>query len=272
MKVIEKKELNDKKYQEILNGLKPELTEAVETAAAENGVREDVFLKLKEMETSMESTLLYDFLKEHFYGPEWYGLFGKILKEKEDGESYLEILKEICIKKKLSAADVEHIYQNTDSEYGFQKALEEHQNRDKKEKTEKEQRTKELEVSVPTDGSLYENFYQEITKPEPEVPMKEKMDQHDQLVAAVINSNNEYKDIKNRLKEMERVARMQNDMIIQYKNSVDSMHNENEKLKKDYEKLQNDNEKLKKDYDLAVSRLTEINNFTAGNSANKLFS
>ncbi len=98
------------------------------------------------------------------------------------------------------------------------------------------------------------------------------MDQHDQLVAAVINSNNEYKDMKNRLKEMERVARMQNDMIIQYKNSVDSMQNENEKLKKDYEKLQNDNEKLKKDYDLAVSRLTEINNFTAGNSANKLFS
>ena len=55
------------------------------------------------------------------------------------------------------------------------------------------------------------------------------MDQHDQLVAAVINSNNEYKDMKNRLKEMEREARMQNDKNIKYKNSVDRKQNENEK-------------------------------------------
>ncbi len=270
-KIIGKEELKDKKYKEVLNVLTPELAQAIETAAVETGIREDVFMELKAV-GNIESTLLYDFLTEHFYGPEWYGLFGKILKGKENSESYLEILKEISVKQKLSAADVEHIYQNTDSEYEFQKELEEHKNKeDKKEKTEKEQEKKELEVCVPTDGSLYENFYQEITKPEPEVPMKEKMDQHDQLVAAVINSNNEYKDIKNRLKEMERVARMQNDMIIQYKNSVDSMQNENEKLKKDYEKLQNDNEKLKKEYALAMSRLTEINNFTAGNSGNKLF-
>ncbi len=270
MKVIEKKELNDKKYQEILDGLVPEVVEVVKTAAEENGIREDVFLKLKEI-GNFESALLYDFLKEHFYGPEWYVLFEKIWKEKENGESYLEILKDISIKNELSAADVEHIYQNTDSEYEFQKGLEEQQNKDKKEKFEKEPEKKELEISAPTDGSLYENFYKEITKKEPEIPAKEEMDQHDQLVAAVINSNNEYKDMKNRLKEMEKVAHMQNTMIIQYKNSVDSIQNENKKLKKEYEQLQKENEKLKEEYALAMSRLTKINNFTADNSGNKLF-
>lgn len=271
MKVIEKKELNDKKYQEILDGLAPEVVEVVKTAVEENGIREDVFLKLNEI-GNFESTLLYDFLKEHFYGPEWYELFEKILKDKENGESYLEMLKEICIKKKLSAADVEHIYQNTDSEYEFQKGLEEQQ-KDKKEKFEKEPEKKELEISVPTDGSLYEHFYKEVTKPEEsKAPVKEEMDQHDQLVAAVINSNNEYKDMKNRLKEMEKVAHMQNTMIIQYKNSVDSIQNKYDELKTAYEQLQNENEQLKKEYALAMSRLTEINNFTAGNSGNKLFS
>lgn len=273
MKVIEKKELNDKKYQEILDGMSPELVEVVKTIAVEHGIREDVFLKVKEMRNLIESTLLYDFLKEHFYGPEWYELFEKILKEKENGESYLEMLKEICIKKKLSAADVEHIYQNTDSEYGFQKLLEEQQNKDKKEKFEKEPEKKELEISVPTDGSLYEHFYKEVTKPEEsKAPVKEEMDQHDQLVAAVINSNNEYKDMKNRLKEMEKVAHMQNTMIIQYKNSVDNIQNKYDELKTAYEQLQKENEKLKEEYALAMSRLTEINNFTAGNSGNKLFS
>lgn len=284
MKVIEKEELNDKKYQEALDGLTPELAEVVKTTAAESGIREDVFLKLKGMGNCMKnSILLYDFLKEHFYGPEWYELFEKILKEKENGESYLEILRDISSRKKLSAADVEHIYQNTDSEYGFQKVLEEQQSKDKtiqktwdkrglkEEKLSEEQKKEELEVPASADGNLYENFYQEVTKPEPEALVKEEMDQHDRLVAAVINSNNEYKDMKNRLKDMEKVARMQNDMIIQYKNNVDSIQKENKRLKKEYEQLQNENEKLKKEYGLAMYRLTEINNFTAGNSGNKLF-
>lgn len=270
MKVIGKNELNDKKYQDILYELAPELVEVVKTVAVENGIREDVFLKLKKI-NFIESTFLYDFLKEHFYGPEWYGLFEKIMKEKENGESYLEILKDICIKKKLSAADVEHIYQNTDSEYGFQKVLKEQQSKNKKEKPEKEQQKKELQVSAPTDGSLYENVYQEITKLETSASVKQEMDQHDQLVAAVINSNNEYKDMKNRLKEMERMAHMQNNMIIQYKNSVDDIQDKYDKLKIAYEQLQNENDQLKKEYALAMSRLTEINNFTAGNSGNKLF-
>ena len=107
MKVIEKKDLKDQKYMEVLDRLAPELAQVVKTAVMETGVREDVFMKLKEMDNSIESTLLYEFLTEHFYGPEWYGLFEKILKEKENGESYLEILKEISVKNKLSAADVE---------------------------------------------------------------------------------------------------------------------------------------------------------------------
>ncbi len=266
MKVIGKNELNDKKYQDILDGLAPELIEVVKTAAAENGIREDVFLKLKEI-NFIESTLLYDFLKAHFYGPEWYGLFEKILKEKENGESYLEIVKEICEKNKFSAADVEYIYKNTDSEYGFQKVLEEEQNKSKKKKLEKE----ELQVSAPTERTLYENFYEEITKQEAEILIEQEMDQHDQLVAAVINSNNEYKDMKNRLKEMERVARMQNNIIIQYKNNVDNIQDNYDKLKTAYEQLQKENDKLKNEYASAMSRLAEINNFTAGNSGNTLF-
>ncbi len=271
-KIIGKEELKDKKYKEVLDRLTPELAQAIETAAMETGIREDVFMELKAVDSNIESTLLYEFLIEHFYGPEWYELFGKILKEKENGENYLEVLKEISIKKKLSAADVEHIYQNTDSEYGFQKILEEldedEKTRKAQEKPEKEQKRKDLE-KISIDDSIYENFYQEVTKSEITV---EKMDQHDQLMAAVINSNNEYKDMKNRLKEMDRMARMQNHIIIQYKNSVDSIREENEKLKADYEQLQNENETLKANYDLAMSRLTKINSFTAGNGGSKLFS
>jgi len=278
MEIIGKEELKGKKYKEVLDGMAPELAQAVETAAAETGIRKDVFLELKEAGSRIESALLYDFLTEHFYGPEWYGLFGKILEEKENGESYLEILKEISIKKKLSAADVEHIYQNTDSEYGFQKVLEEQQGKGEKaekaqkgkEKPEKEQKKEDLEeVSVPIDEGIYGNFYKEVTKPEITV---ERMDQHDQLMAAVINSNNEYKDIKNRLREMERMTRMQNDIIVQYKNRVNIIQNQYEEQKSAYEQLQNENKRLKTDYDLAVSRLAEINNFTAGSSGNKLFS
>lgn len=49
MKVIGKNELNDKKYQDILYELAPELVEVVKTVAVENGIREDVFLKLKKI-------------------------------------------------------------------------------------------------------------------------------------------------------------------------------------------------------------------------------
>lgn len=118
MKTIKTEELKDNKYKKILETLPIELAQIVETAAAETGVREDVLLALKEVR-GIEGVVLYDFLIDHFYGAEWYELFGKIMKEKENGERYLQILKEISANGKISAAEAGHVYQNTDSEYGF---------------------------------------------------------------------------------------------------------------------------------------------------------
>lgn len=261
MKTIKIDELKEKKYKDIVDELTLELAQTVENAAAEVGVREDVLMTLKELNGSIEGVLLYDFLTDHFYGAEWYELFGKIMKEKENGESYLEILKEVSAKKKLAIADVAQVYQNTDSEYGFQRVLEKLQKGD----VPSEQKKKEAEKAfVPTADSIYENFYQEVI--ETEEPT-EQMDQHDQLVAAVIKANNEYKDMKNKLKEMERMAHIQNRILAQYKESIANIQKEDEELKAVYEKLQKEHEELKKKFNAAISRLTEINNFTAGNSS-----
>jgi len=270
MKTIKIDELKEKKYKEIMDELTSELAQTVENAAAEIGVREDVLMTLKELNGSIEGVLLYDFLIDHFYGAEWYELFGKILKEKENGASYLEILKEVSAKKKLSVADVAQVYRNTDSEYGFQRVLEQLQNADEKANELSEQKKKGSEkASVPTADSVYENFYQEVIETE---KTTEQMDQHDQLVAAVIKVNNEYKDMKNKLKEMERMAHIQNRILAQYKENIANIQKEDEELKTVYEKLQKENAELKKKYNSAISRLVEINNFTAGNSSDKLLS
>ena len=111
------------------------------------------------------------------------------------------------------------------------------------------------------DIKLYENFYKE-TMSDKIMVEDSKSDLHDVLVENVVKANNEYKDMKNRLKELERMANLQNQMLQQYKENYLTMVDESTRLKKEYDACREETEELKRKYKALVAKVTDINNYT----------
>ncbi len=266
MKLLNKEDLQGQK--KLMGMFSEQAAEVISMAAGEGGIREDVLQKLSQMDLTEEQLFaVYPFLQNHTYTAEWYPLFLQILNEAENGQMCLGVIEKEGMKHKLDFQKINSLYQNAESDYefvnGFQGREDEEEEKQEEQMEILEQETEEKGSAPAVRNNLYEGFYHDtVTMYENEPVEEDGKDQHDALVAGVVKANNEYKDMKNRMREMERMTRLQNKMLQQYQDNYIAAVSENNELKKKYKNLQDEFQELKARYESLVLKLTDINNYT----------
>lgn len=265
MNVLTGKDLKENK--EIMDKLNKQTADIIVMAASENGIREDVLNKIGEMElTEEEAIMLYPFLINAEYSADWYPVFKTIMEQAENASMCLGKIEEIGKTQTLDLQEVEKAYQESESEFEFinrlgkvsQPAITKKDDvTDMISKTEKKNAVQEV-VTASHQDKLYESFYKE-TMTDKIMIEDSKTDFHDVLVENVVKANNEYKDMKNRLKELERMVNLQNQMLQQYKENYMTIVDESTQLKKKYDVCREENEELKKKFKVLVTTLEARN-------------
>ena len=263
MKILTGKDLKENK--EVMNKLDKQVADIIVMAASENGIREDVLNKIGEMElTEEQAIMLYPFLTNAEYSADWYPIFKTIMEQAENAHMCLGKIEEEVKNQKLNLQEIEKAYQDSETDFEFINNI----NRQEEEKQpaiakkngvtaiiNKAEEIENVQVAVTdTQNNLYESFYKE-TMSDRIMVEDSKTDQHDVLVENVVKANNEYKDMKNRLKELERMVNLQNQMLQQYKENYMAAVDESTKLKKEYDVCREENEELKKKFKVLVTTL-----------------
>lgn len=276
MKMLMQEDLEQENYAQKL-GEMDEQEVAVIRLCAKSGIREDVFCKIQDIGLGDKTMILYDFLTDVTYGAEWYDLLMQIVNEKEDSSAYLNIIHEAH----CSIADARRAYESSQNDFEFAEEISREVESIQEETVEEEDDSEGRIDNLPNDyeyneetdtyvlqeqkaPNMYNEIYHELVGGETVVGENVKSE-HDMLIELAVKAGANYKDLLVKIKDMERISKIQNRMIEQQNEQIVTLKKENERVIQEKQFTSKEFEETKRKYESLVTKLTDISTFTGKN-------